>query len=292
MSDKGNFKGETGTNFMSQMKKFKDQGASEEPAKIPGVATQAAPTQQDPSNPVPPGPEHSPQAPATPVADTKPATGEPEPLKFKGVVNAPQNQPLPTKIDAKEAEPVKEDPKEPVAEKPKETKEPAPAQAAQEPAKPEPQPIDDELVSNYLKEKYGKEVESLESLFKEPTDPFEGIAPDTKDFLKFNKDTGRPYSEFMELKKDWTALDPVQVARQQAIEKSGGVLNSSNVDEYLEGKLGIDDLSDLTTNNKAELNIYNADYVAYKTADKEKYTTILKLLETHIQEPRNTIAVP
>lgn len=271
-----------GTNFMSQMKKFKDEGGTitaTPPTPADSAAAKAAaapaapqpPAQGDPSNPVPPGqqPPQQTQAPAEP-------TGEPKKFEFKGVVNKPNNQPLPGKVEDKKdppAEPKGDEPKP----KPAEPAEPAKSGDEPKPAKTEPSKApeySEEAVRKFFKEKYGKEVDSIESLLKEPepaSDPFADLDEHTKGFFEFKKQTGGDYDKYVELNKDWKSMDPVAIARQQAIEKSGGVLNSSNVDEYLESKLKIDDLSQLSVNDKADLNIYNSDYIAKKAAEKEQY---------------------
>lgn len=148
---------------------------------------------------------------------------------------------------------------------------------AEEPKTPaEPVELNDELILNYIKENKGKEVSSLDELFQEPeqtADPYEGLAEDVKGFVKYNKETGRGYDDYLSLNRDINKLTPIELAREKAIQATGGKLSTDEVDAYLEKKLGVD-LSypdELDKFDLIELEGYTDDYKKKLEADKEAY---------------------
>jgi hypothetical protein len=139
--------------------------------------------------------------------------------------------------------------------------------------------INDESLKSYFKEKYGKDVEDVGNLFKEPdapVDQLEGISPEMQAYLKFHKDTnGRSFEEFNALNRDLTKLSPLEIAREKAIASTKGKISKEDVDDYLENKLNID-LSDSENIGKfdlIELESFGEDYLKEQTENKEKYKT-------------------
>lgn len=139
--------------------------------------------------------------------------------------------------------------------------------------------IDDDSVLEYIKTKHGKEISSIDDLFKEPQateNPLDGVSEDVKGFLKYNKDTGRSYEEYKSLDKDYSNVSSLELAREKAILNSKGQLKSiSEVDEYLEKKLGIDlsDTDSLEKFDKIELDSYAEDYRKDQIKQQETYKT-------------------
>jgi len=136
--------------------------------------------------------------------------------------------------------------------------------------------VDDEKVLNYLKEKKGKELNSLDELFKEPEpqeNPLEGLSEEAKGFVEFNKQTGRGYQEYLAVQRDLSQTNPVQIAREKAIANSDGYLNNDNVDEYLTEELGVDisDFDSMTPVEKMKLKNYGSDYLKEQKELQEKY---------------------
>ena len=137
--------------------------------------------------------------------------------------------------------------------------------------------IDEDAVKAFFKEKYGKEIDSIDNLFKEPSqveDPLEGVSDEMKGYLKYHKETnGRTFEEFKALNRDFTKLSPLDIAREKAITQSKGKLSTADVDEYLENKLNID-LSDANNLDKFDLidiEAFGGDYLKEQLANKEKY---------------------
>lgn len=159
-----------------------------------------------------------------------------------------------------------------------------PTEATTEPkklAEPVKEDISEDAVRAFLKEKYGKDVEDVSTLFKESeavVDPFEGLSDEAKQFLQYNKETGRSYNEYQSLNRDVEALTPLDIAREKAIKQSGGQLTSADVDAYLEKKLNIDlsNPKELEKFDLIELNTFGGDYKNQLLEDKKKYSSPIK----------------
>lgn len=82
---------------------------------------------------------------------------------------------------------------------------------------PEPQPVaevNEESVLQFLSEKLGQPVESLDKLLKpEPADPFGGDS-ELKAIAEWRERTGRPISDWVKFQKDYDAMSHDQVARE------------------------------------------------------------------------------
>ena len=192
-----------------------------------------------------------------------------------------------------QAEPSQEPDAQPSAE-PNNEPEPTPA----EPTQPE---FTDEAIVNYLKEKKGKEVNSLDELLKEPeptADPFESLTEDAKGFVKFNKETGGDYNQYQFVQRDLSQTNPAEIAREKAIAESDGYLNRDNVDEYLTEELNVDvtDFDSMSPLEKMKLKKYGSDYLnkqkelqeKYKQPAQSKNQTEMVTLENGQQMPKET----
>lgn len=71
---------------------------------------------------------------------------------------------------------------------------------------PIPETLSDDSVLSFIKEKYGKEINSLDKLFEDKKEV--SLPEEVEAFLKFKKDTGRSISDFAALNRDFSALNP------------------------------------------------------------------------------------
>lgn len=146
---------------------------------------------------------------------------------------------------------------------------------------PEPTSIDDERLLSILKEKSGRDINSLEDFLKEPepiVDKYSKLSEKTQQFLKFHEETNRDYDEFLKLDTDYTKLSPLEAARERAFEMSGGELDKSEIDEFLEKKLGVDlsNPKDLEKFDIIELKDFGKDYIQRKIKEQELYKQPIK----------------
>lgn len=79
--------------------------------------------------------------------------------------------------------------------------------------------IDDNIVLSHIKNKYGREVNSLDELFQEQKTQ-EELPEDVNAFLKYKKETGRSFEDFIKLNKDFDKEDPNKLLAEYLKEKN------------------------------------------------------------------------
>lgn len=141
------------------------------------------------------------------------------------------------------------------------------------------QGINEADILSFLNKKYEASFESIDDAFKpkETTiDPLDGLSDEAKSFLKYAKETNRGINDFLSLKKDYTKISPLDLAREKAIKESNGQLSSQDVDEYLQRKLGVSiDEENLDKFDVIELNNYSKDYLNKKLEEQKKFSSPL-----------------
>lgn len=79
--------------------------------------------------------------------------------------------------------------------------------------------IDDNIVLSHIKNKYGREVNSLDELFQEQQSR-EELPEDVNAFLKYKKETGRGFEDFINLNKDFDKVEPNKLLADYMKEKN------------------------------------------------------------------------
>lgn len=135
--------------------------------------------------------------------------------------------------------------------------------------------LNDDQVRSYFKAK-GREVENLDELFTEKVkevNPYEGINPELKAILDYNKETGRGLSDYQKLQQNIDEIPVLDLAVAKAKEETGMDLSAEDAAAYIEDVLGIDlsDLNDLSSVDKIKLNKFVKDYKAELKVAQEKY---------------------
>ncbi|TDD77133.1 hypothetical protein [Flavobacterium caseinilyticum] len=139
--------------------------------------------------------------------------------------------------------------------------------------------LNDDQVRSYFKSK-GREVENLDDLFQEKVkevNPYEGINPELKAILDYNKETGRGLSDYQKLQQNIDEIPVLDLAVAKAKEETGMDLSAEDAQAYIEDVLGIDlsDLKDLSSVDKIKLNKFVKEYKAELKISQEKYKTPL-----------------
>lgn len=128
----------------------------------------------------------------------------------------------------------------------------------------------DEDILNYLKDKKGLEIDSLDSIGKKQESE---IPEDVQEYLKYRKDTnGRSYDDFVNLQKDWS-----KESEDKAIETYLKEKNPYFDSEDIKGELSefkydedIDDESDIKKKKRLKKKMLS-EAVSYLESQKEKY---------------------
>lgn len=148
--------------------------------------------------------------------------------------------------------------------------------------------LNDDQVRSYFKAK-GREVENLDELFTEKVkevNPYEGINPELKAILDYNKETGRGLSDYQKLQQNIDEIPVLDLAVAKAKEETGMDLSAEDAQAYIEDVLGIDlsDLDDLSSVDKIKLNKFVKEYKADLKLAQEKYKAPLATENTSGKE--------
>ena len=132
-------------------------------------------------------------------------------------------------------------------------------QAAQEPVTKEETPaeeqkfeIKDEDVLSHIKDRYGKEINSLDELFSERESSPE-LPEDVEAFFKYKKETGRGLNDFMQLNKNYDEMDSDVLLADYYRQTEEG-LDEDDINDLIDSKFGYDeDLDDESLVKKQKL---------------------------------------
>ena len=121
---------------------------------------------------------------------------------------------------------------EPVAEQPVE-------QSADEKSVVESPTIKDEDVLKFIKNRYDKDISSVDDLFanKEQNDP---LPEDVSKYLDFKKKTGRGFSDFVKANKDYTNISDEQLLKEY-YSLTENDLDSEDIEYLMNDKFGYDE---------------------------------------------------
>ena len=112
-------------------------------------------------------------------------------------------------------------------------------QAEQQQVEPQAKPeIDEDVVKNFLREKY--QIESLEDVLKK-TD--EKLPEDVDAFLRYKKETGRGFDDYMNLQKDWSKVNETELLRQY-YKETNSHLDDEDISYLIEDKFSYDEALD------------------------------------------------
>ena len=73
------------------------------------------------------------------------------------------------------------------------------------PAEPVKAELEDNDVLSYIKNRYGKEVNSINDLFAEREEKKEDLPEDVAAYFKYKKETGRSFEDFAGVRSYWVA---------------------------------------------------------------------------------------
>lgn len=161
---------------------------------------------------------------------------------------------------------------------PEPTPEPEPAPELESELQTEPQPepqqpsveLQEEDVLSYISKRYNKQINSFDELVAERSD--EQLPEDVSAYLKYRKETGRGFEDFLKLKEDFDTMDPDSILRSYLKTTQVG-LDDEDIDVMMEDYSYNEDLDDDSTIKKAKLAKKKmiAEAKQYFNTQKEKY---------------------
>ena len=132
------------------------------------------------------------------------------------------------------------------------TKEPAVEMKEETPAEEQKFEIKDEDVLSHIKDRYGKEINSLDELFSERESSPE-LPEDVEAFFKYKKETGRGLNDFMQLNKNYDEMDSDVLLADYYKQTEEG-LDEDDINDLIDSKFGYDeDLDDESLVKKQKL---------------------------------------
>ena len=131
--------------------------------------------------------------------------------------------------------------------------------------------LSEEKVLSYIGKRYNKQINSFDDLMAERKES-EQLPEDVAAYLKFKKDTGRGFDDFVRLKKDFDSMDPEQLLREYLADTQKG-LDREDIDVLMEEYSYNEDLDDEAKVKKTKIARKKAIAEAqnYFNSQKEKY---------------------
>jgi len=172
-------------------------------------------------------------------------------------------------VNATEVQEVKSETAESPAQEEAPVQEEAPAQESKS-------ELSDDDVLSYIKNRYDKQIDSVDQLFAEREEA-EELPEDVAAYLKYKKDTGRGFNDFVKLNKDYDEVAPDQLLREYLVATEKG-LDAEDIDTLMEAYSFDEELDDESTIKKTKLNKKKAIAKAkdFFESQKEKYGTPLE----------------
>lgn len=138
----------------------------------------------------------------------------------------------------------------------------------------QPDPVSAELkeedVLSYISKRYNKEINSFDELVSEKSE--EQLPEDVSAYLKYRKETGRSFEDFLKLREDFDSMDPDNLLRNYLKSTQVG-LDDEDIDVMMEEYSYNEDLDDDSTIKRAKLAKKKlvAEAKQYFNTQKEKY---------------------
>jgi hypothetical protein len=129
----------------------------------------------------------------------------------------------------------------------------------------------DEDVLSYIGKRYNKQINSLDDLVAERKES-EPLPEDVAAYLKYKKETGRGFEDFLQLKKDFDSMNPEELLKSYLTSTQEG-LDSEDIEALMEEYSFDEDLDDESTVKKAKIARKKiiAEAKKYFNNQKEKY---------------------
>lgn len=136
--------------------------------------------------------------------------------------------------------------------------------------------LKDEDVLSYLGKRYNKQINSFDELMAERQES-EPLPEDVSAYLKYKKETGRGFEDFIQLKKDFDSMQPDQLLKEYLTATQDG-LDSDDIEALMDDYRFDEEMDDESTIKKAKIAKKKvlAEAKKYFTSQKEKYRVPLE----------------
>jgi hypothetical protein len=149
--------------------------------------------------------------------------------------------------------------------------------------------LKDEDVLSYIGKRYNKQINSLDDLVAE-RESAEPLPEDVAAYMKYKKDTGRGFEDFLSLKKDFDAMNPDQLLKEYLTATQEG-LDSDDIEALMDDYKFDEELDDESTVKKAKIAKKKvlAEAKKYFNSQKEKYKMPLESSTAFVSDEEKEI---
>ena len=149
--------------------------------------------------------------------------------------------------------------------------------------------FDDSKVLSYIEKRYNKQINSLDDLLAERQES-EPLPEDVSAYLKYKKETGRGFEDFLKLKQDFDSMNPDELLKEYLSATQEG-LDSEDIEALMEDYKYDEELDDESTIKKAKIAKKKvlAEAKKYFNSQKEKYKMPLESSSAFISEEEKAI---
>ena len=169
---------------------------------------------------------------------------------------------------------------------------PDPEPAAADP-EPEPQKmgvdLKDEDVLSYIGKRYNKQINSLDDLVAERKEA-EPLPEEVAAYMKYKKETGRGFEDFVKLRKDFEQMDPDELLKEYIASTQDG-LDSDDIETLMDDYRFDEELDDESTIKKIKIQKKKvlAEAKKYFNSQKEQYKMPLESRTAFVSDEEKEI---
>lgn len=144
------------------------------------------------------------------------------------------------------------------------------------PETPQAEDLTEEKVLSFIEKKYGKQINSFEELMSE-REKKEVLPEDVAAYMKYKQETGRGLDDFIQLQKDYDAMDPESLLKKY-LSATQVDLDEEDIDVLMDAYRYDEDEDDESTIKRVKLETKKAVAEAkrYFNEQKEKYKVPLE----------------
>jgi hypothetical protein len=144
--------------------------------------------------------------------------------------------------------------------------------------------LKEEDVLSYIGKRYNKQINSFDELMAERKEN-EQLPEDVSAYMKYKKETGRGFEDFLKLNKDYDSIDSEQLLKDYLISTQEG-LDSNDIDTLMEDYRFDEDIDDELTVKKVKIAKKKviAEAKKYFNSQKEKYKVPLESSEAFVSD--------
>jgi len=136
--------------------------------------------------------------------------------------------------------------------------------------------LNEEQVLSYIGKRYNKQINSFDELVAERQES-EPLPEDVATYMKYKKETGRGFEDFLELKKDYDSMNPDQLLKSYLSSTQEG-LDADDIDSLMDDYRYDEDIDDESKIKRVKIEKKKivAEARKFFNSQKEKYTIPLE----------------